>query len=542
MTGSALVRADGPSAAARSRRGRRFATPRRPAMTGTSGVNAWLSSWAHRSAVLPTAAAVLTFVALLPVLLTTFGFLDDYGVLYTKQTDPQPAIDAALVQGRPVAGLLQGAAFAVVDSIDGLVLLRAFSVLCFAAFAAVSVRALRRSGYSGAVALVFVAALLVLPSTHVMSAWAILLMGPAALLLGLLAAVGLASRLDEVLAVRTQPWLALRAAMPAFGLLLAALLAYQPSAMVFWPVFLLLLLAPVRQDWSASKTFIAAITALVIGGAASVGGYAAVKLGVAFVGGDAPRTALTVDLPAKLDYVLRSAAPRVFDPLSLTPRPLVAAGTAFALGLLLLLAPVGPWRRRLLGLGLWVAAGVLSYLPSLATVEDWASARSLSATFVVPVVACALVLQGLLQRIPTTALARGGAAAVLSLAAAAWSVDALQTYWTGPQAEELSRARAQVAPALDARPADVAVLRSDYTQTLAPGFSYDEAGIPSTYASWVPVPLTQLLAREQTGSFLPRVRLVDRADVPDLPARTVVVDYGAVLQPWSGAVVSGGGA
>ena len=56
-------------------------------------------------------------------------------------------------------------------------------------------------------------------------------------------------------------------------------------------------------------------------------------------------------------------------------------------------------------------------------------------------------------------------------------------YFATPGHKELMLARAQVRPSLNTRAA-VAVIRSDYTNTLAPGFSYDEFGIPSTYAVW----------------------------------------------------------
>ena len=97
-------------------------------------------------------------------------------------------------------------------------------------------------------------------------------------------------------------------------------------------------------------------------------------------------------------------------------------------------------------------------------------------------------------------------------------------------------ARAQVRPSLNTRAA-VAVIRSDYTNTLAPGFSYDEFGIPSTYAVWVTVPFTQLLAREVTGRWLRNVELVEQEDVSSLPETTIVVNYGHMLDPLDNPVV-----
>jgi hypothetical protein len=496
----------------------------------------------QRPAALPVLAAVLTVLGLLPVLMQSFGFIDDYSVLYRKQTDPGPTLDAALVQGRPIAGLLQGAAFAVVNDIDGLVLLRGFSVVCLAAFAGLLVRGLVQQGWSRAVSLALAGLGLVLPSTAAMAAWAILLMGPAALLLGLLAALSAGRGLDRVREQGLRSRCAWSALVVPFLLLSGGLLAYQPSAMVFWPIALLILLAPVRRAWTAADQVRGGVALLMVGGAASVAGYLGVKLGVWYVGGDAPRTALVTDVAGKLQYTLTQAAPRVFDPLSLTPRPAVAAATAVLVCALLLAAPWGPAHRRALVLLLWVSAGVLSYLPSLATGENWASARSLAAAFFVPPVALALTAQAFLEtphgRRSGVRVAAALGAGVVVLSSAVFSVWHLHAYWAGPQAQELKLARQALAPeVVELADLDVAVIRSDFTQSLAPGFSYDEAGVPSTYAAWVPVPLTQLIAREETGHWLPSVAAVEREDADLLPPGTVVIDYGAMLDPTSSVPV-----
>lgn len=487
----------------------------------------------------PAVAAFTVVVGLLPVLTTSFGFIDDYSVLYQKLTDPGPTVDAALVQGRPIAGLLQGLAFLGVRDIHGLVWLRLFSVGCLAFAAVVICVGLVGQMWSRSVAFALATAMLVLPSTAAMAAWAILLMGPAALLLGVLAAMTTATLLDLVSGEKLLTADGARAVALPLGLLSLALMAYQPAAMVFWPVSLLILLAPVRRSKPLRHVARGAVVLLVVGTAASAVGYLAVKVGVAYVGGDAPRTALVSDLAEKAHYVTTQALPRVLDPLSLTPRPLVALVTGMALLVLLMTAPLGSAQRRFVFLLLWLAAGVLSYLPSLATGENWASARSLSAAYFVPLVGLALVAQAWresLFRAPTRRLLAAGLAAVAALSSVIFSTHHLQSYWTGPQGEELARARAAIAPAADLmQSADVAVLRSDFTQTLAPGFSFDEGGVPSSYAPWVPVPLTQLIVREETGRWLPSIARRERD--ASLPRGTVVVDFGALLDPTAGAAV-----
>ena len=60
---------------------------------------------------------------------------------------------------------------------------------------------------------------------------------------------------------------------------------------------------------------------------------------------------------------------------------------------------------------------LLSYLPSEVTAENWASARSLVAAFVVPLAALALVVQGL----PLAGRRRGAAGVVAGIVVAGFA-------------------------------------------------------------------------------------------------------------------------
>ena len=481
--------------------------------------------------------AALTAAALSPVWTTSFGFLDDYTALYGFQTDPWPLRDGALLQGRPVVVLLDFGFFSFVHTIGELTLMRAFSVASLAVFAAFAFVLLRRLGFDRFPAWVFAVGMLWLPSTQVMASWAILLMGPLALVFSLLASGSLSRSLDGVLADGAGAILSVRRLLPAIALLSLALCTYQPAAMVYWPLMLLLLLAPARRSWSGRRLLSAAAVVGATGAAACATAYAVLSIGAALVHTQYTRTALVTDIGGKADYLWTTAFPRIFDPWSLTPRPAIAHLTALAFVTFLFLATGGGVGRRLAGLALFLAALPLSYLPSVVTAENWASARSLAAAFVVPLAATTLILQGLPRVNPWGAWIRLACAAAIGVLAFHVGYSRVSDYFAKPQHEELALARAQVRPFLANVRSPIVVVRSDYTNTLAPGFSYDEFGIPSTYAAWVPVSFTEILAHEKTSRWLPNVRLVDRSHLASLPAKTVVVDYGHLLDLPKNAVV-----
>ena len=487
------------------------------------------------------AAAAVTVAALSPVLTTSYGFLDDYLALYGEHTNPGPLREGALLQGRPIALLLDTVFFHFVNTVGDLTIMRVFGVAVLAVFAASAFIVLRSLGYGRFPAWVFAVGMLWLPSTQVMASWAILSMGPVALVLGLLAAASLGRSLDGVLEEGARVRTRLRRLSPPVAFLSLALFSYQSAAMVFWPVMVLVLLAPVRRSWSARRLLAGAVVAGATGAVASAVAYAFVSISAAFVSIPYSRTALVTNIGGKVDYLLHSAAPRIFDPWSLAPRPPSTSLIALSLGVLVLLAVGGGVGRRVTGLGLFVVALPLSYLPSVVTAENWASARSLSGAFIVPLAATAFIVQSLPRVEPWGTWIRAAGAAAIGVLALSAGYDRVNEYFATPQHEELALARAQVSPSLANVRSPIAIVQSDYTNTLAPTFSYDEFGIPSTYASWVPVPFTQILAREETGSWLRSVRLVQRSEVASLPATTVVIDYGHLLDRVRNAVVYRGG-
>jgi hypothetical protein len=486
--------------------------------------------------VIAGAVAITIVVALSPVWTTSFGFLDDYSLLTGWQTDATGTWHLYLIGGRPVDGLIAMGFFSFVHSIDQLVVMRIFNVVCLALASTLGFVALRRLDYQRLAAWTFALGMLWLPSTQVFASWAIQ-DGPAALLLAVIAAMSASHNLDLVLDEGTRWIVRIMRLLPAALLLSTAVCAYQPSAMAFWPVACLLLLAPARRHWPTRKLLAAVVPVGVIGAVSCAVGYLVEKAGNAWVGTSLARGALVTDIGGKVHYLISSAAPRVFDPWTLVVHPHLALATALCLAVLVPLAIGGTVARRLTGLAFVMVALPLSYLPSILTAENWPSARSLSGAYVVPLAAFTLIVQGLPSLGRADAPLRAVAALAIGVVAVHVGYQGVSDYFAKPEHKELALARSQVRPLLAGVTSPVVVVQSDWTETLAPGVSLDEFGLPSTDASWVPVSLTQLLAREVTGRWLPDVKLVQRTDLRLVPRTTLVVDYGHLLDHVDNTVV-----
>jgi hypothetical protein len=471
-----------------------------------------------------------TFLALSPVWTTSFGFLDDYPVLWGQQVAPSQLRDLELLQGRPVSALLHFVAFAGADDVDDLTWVRAAGVACLAFVAAVTYLLMRRLGYGILPSWVMAVGLLWLPSTQVFASWSLLIVGSVTLALALLAAWRFDSAVDVVLDRDRSRRARFVATLAPIGLLTVAMCTYQSPAMFFWPMTLLILLAPRRKGWSAVKLINGALLATAVGAVACVAGYVTLRIGAAWVAAAYSRTDLVTDFSGKVNFLLHSALPRTLDPWALTPRTDVAIATGVFLAVALPVAVQGSFLRRAVALVLGLAALPLSYLPNIIAAENWPSSRSLAAAYVVPLAVAVIVL----DRLPVPS-GRVPRLVVLSVAVAVgthavyFGHHRVSTYFSAPQHRELALARMEVAPALADVRSPVVVVNSDWTQSLAPGVTGDEFGIPSTYAAWVPVGFSQLLAHEETGHWLPNVTSIDRAALGSVPSTTLIVDYGRLL-------------
>lgn len=472
---------------------------------------------ATRITLVCVAIAVATF---LPALTTRYGFSDDYSMLFASFDTPAENARFMLSMGRPLTAAIHYLGFRFIRDIDALVYFRAIGVVGAGLAAAILVRTAERWEYRRAYAWVAGLGLLALPSTVVAVSWAILCQGSLALALGLLAGTLLSRPLDQA----SSPSASRLWALP---ILVAATLLYQPGAMGFWLILVLVLLSPAAARLDQRQWLRLTRDFFIVGGLAGVVGLATQQLGIAWTGYVGTRAHLAGNLAAKATNLLTQAWPRVFDPWSRTTHELAASlGALVVLLGVLFAAQVPPWQRPARA-ALVMAAFPLCYLPSVVSAEDFPAFRTMLGLMPLLPILLAALLEGL-----TTRLGRGpkhlswGAGATL-VAALAWSHVMLRSYVTEPQREELRRARLAVALVPATGPVLLRAARK--SDSLAPDVCFDELGYPSTAITWVPRPFFQLLHREQHGGWREDVTILDgRSPLPSPPA--IVIDFGRMLK------------
>lgn len=498
-----------------------------------------LRSYLSGSGAILLVIAATIFGIFLPVLIVPYAFSDDYPVLSMADglgSSPwlgKSVLDAQAVNGRPFAGLLDSFLFSAAGTIDNLRFVRLVAVLGIVALALLLHWALVRSGIRRTPAALIVVLVCSLPAFQVYSSWTVLAVAPYAALLG-----GGASLL-AVSATDAPRKLVADRMVGAIGMLLAALLIYQPPAMFFWVFLAVALVGAVREPGRALRLV---RTHLGVAAVALLLAYAVVKLGVHAVGTTAPnagRNALTHDLIGKARWFFHWPLYRSLNLFDLTPSPWLASlvATIAAGGVLLLL------RRRaarpLLYAGIAAVLIPLSFLPNLVVAENSPTYRtevSISSLIALYVCLGAIgiwlnVRDWLRRRVSDHALVAAErlalATSVAFVATSAFlAAKNVTTLFVEPQSTELRIVRGQVA-ALPTGVERVAFVQPGYYQGMTQLVISDEFGVPSSAQPWTPEPFVLLILREE-GRLAPDTPhpIVDvlPSDTTTFPKNEPVVD------------------
>jgi hypothetical protein len=493
---------------------------------------------ARRSApvwIAPSVIVVAAVAAYLPVVVVPYAFEDDYWILgATHGLGGANVWKSTSADGRPILGLLLTGVFSLVSDIDSLRLVRLISVVGIGLLGVALYAALRKAGTGRWLATAIALSLVVLPSFQVYVSWAVLFAAPYA---GVLA--GLAWVCSSSTSGVDRRGFVVRVVLAA-ALLFIALLTYQPAAMLFWVFAAIDLLSPNARLSESAKKF---VVGLVIAGAALVAAYAVVKVGAQHYGAPGGgRTALTHDLLGKLRWFWDQPLLNALNPFDLVPSWTIAGVTigVATVGIVLLHA-----RRRWAALGFLGIAVVLvplSYLPNLVVVEDWASYRSIGALSALLMLYGWFGLWGIARvvtaghdksrsRLPARSVA-GAVAAALVITGLVLAARNVTTLFAKPESLEHQMLRSALASHDVARVRRVVFIKPNWSQGAAPLVRYDEFGLPSAFAPWVPDPAVKLVLREQGGTQNPAVEVLawDQAARVPRGSRVTVVDMRKLRQ------------
>jgi hypothetical protein len=491
-----------------------------------------LNAYASGSGAILLAIGVAVFGMFLPTVIVPYAFSDDYPILSMAAglgSSPwlgKNVVNAATVNGRPLAGLLDDFFFAAAGTIDNLRFIRLVAIVAIVAVALLLHFTLVRSGIGRIPAALIVVLVCSLPAFQVYSSWTVLVVAPFSALLG-----GGASLLARA-AVDGPSHYVVDRVLGATAMLLAALLIYQPPAMFYW-VFLAVAVFGVLREPRRALRIVG--MHLGIAAVALALGFLVVKLGVHLVGKTAPnagRNSLTHDVVGKLRWFAELPLYRSLNLFDLTPSLWFAVLVAtVATGGILLLLRCQRARQPLLFVGIAAVLIPLSFLPNLVVGENSPTYRtevSLSALialyFCLGVCGILLTVRDWLKpRVSRWTLTAAGrvalAMSVAFVAASAFLASKNVTMlFVEPQRAELQLLRSQVA-ALPVGVTRVAFVQTGVDQGMAKLVLDDEYGVPSTAQPWTLEPSLLLILREE-GRLPPQGQ---RPTVDALPPYTATV-------------------
>lgn len=468
--------------------------------------------------------AVWAVVAVLysSTLAMRFGLYDDY-----RNAGADDLLRFDVGDGRPLAALVHATVFHHADRFSEFVWVRAVTIGLLGLCAALLNTLLRRAGLPamGAAAVAVCAAATV--STQIIASWGVtLVVAPIAMLLG---ATGAAVTWQGLRLHR------LRATLAGGLLFVAALCFYQPAAMAFWVV---VFVAQACEDLAIAERVRRTLRLGLVAGVSLVVYLVIWKLGAALTDRPGARGELSSDPAAKLDWFWNAALRRAFHPFSLSGD---GSGWLAVILAVVTMVGIGLFRRgnpidRVAAVAACAGCFPLAYLPNLGTAESWASARSLAVLMPMAVVAGGIALFGLagalerlLQPQGGTAVSRVGAAfvAAMTIPVLLRAQSNVMRYLVVPNAIELAAFEDAVREATTGEPAEVVLVPAEWTDTIAPGVSFDEFGYPATAATWALEPMARSAVADVGfgGTF----RVINRSDLPTVPADAVVVDARVVL-------------
>lgn len=431
-----------------------------------------MRDWQHRPIALATVAAGITTIYA-PSCVADFGFKDDYEVLWEAQRGWGYYFRLVTASGRPLNGLLTEPLFHVADSISDLRWIRALGVLGVVATAWALMAAGRRAGYglwsSAGIALLVAA----MPSTMILTTWAVGAWQVIAL------AVGVSAGIAASYHGRGH-------GLTAVALIAMSLSVYQPSALAAVPVFIFIVIGrlPEPARWCRASALAAIGTALYSATTAALTMWFDIK--------PSDRANLPSSWSRKLWWFTTDALPASLDPLD---RQLGLGATMLTASVLL----TGVWsalssERTATKLRL-VAGLIVGWIITLGWVlvvdPDVMTHRIRLANHVMFVLVAATAVKGIGRAAsPRIVGAISLAGVLLVVGSAVWR---LNRFVVEPRITEQDLVAGIVAEA-DMRGKHVALRIADAGDTLAPSSTNREYGFMSSAESVYAVALVRLLA------------------------------------------------
>lgn len=506
---------------------------------------------------------LVLFILFLLLLLTyasviwlPYGLLDDYSFLYREIIGDNTTIKQTISAGRPLTGLLLRISFSNVSSIGGLSYIRTTTILGIIVLSWLFYRACEKKTWNKEQSASIAYILCTMPSLQVFASWSQYFVAPLAAIASGLAAHTM-ERVVDLGICRKNITLIIKPLL----LVIIAITLYQPAAMVFWAFAAIFVFKP-------SSTITATIRRLSWYGLLLASGlafdYIVWQLGMAFlypISGD--RANLTHDMVSKIKWFIEYP---ITNALNFGNIENVSAWIALLTGVLIIFGLLFYFRGSLVNrlgmLGMSMSLIPLSYTPNLLIAENWSSYRTQFGLTSLLVIYSFFALHGLWYNIPSinilkiskqylirispklldpaakkkTQLLSGNVKphllnivfvtlATISGLLASRNVTA---YFAYPQALEIAYIKSQLMNADLSHIDSIYVIRSKWSDSVAPIVHYDEYGFPSSTPSWHVDKMIYLLLREtdRKQSNIPITVIDPSQDIDRLkiPRHSLVID------------------
>ena len=474
-----------------------------------------ISSWPKPLLFLP-----VMFAAYSPVLFVPFAYRDDYVVLYDAlRHRMKPMAEMTMGFGRPVEAVFNWLAFGAMHGVSDLAYLRAISIAGIAALGFAFYQTLRSTRLPPAATIGASLLIGLMPPFQVYAAWAVLVSSPWSALMA-----GIAFRLVDHSQPGSRAWW--RAA-GACVLLIASIMIYQPTAMMFW-VFAASVWLTAPQFPESGRIVRSGVTM----GVALLADYGLVT-GIQYAYGIVlPRDSLVGNIPEKMEWFFGHALRDALNLPLIFPETWVAwAVAAFIVSGLLLYFP-GRWRDRAIRTALATVLVPLSYLPNLLARENSASYRTQSALTGLVLLYAVIALVGWLQTVRKSQLLPI-CATVGVVGCAAIAAQNVLVEFALPQSLEYHLLAYAIRPSelVDGNP--IYFILSQWPEDQLAPVTRREYGAPSSSEVWEPPAMAWLILHARnSGPATPTPSRI-LAGLAPAPKGYSVIDLRSVLHDWT---------
>ena len=334
----------------------------------------------------------IVFLTYSVVLFNTFGVLDDWYFLHNGITGQAGTVPLLIGAGRPINAIILNIGFAAAGSIEGLAHLRLIAIIGISFLGFFLYKFSRAQSIDFATSLLIAIGVVLLPSFHVYASWAQHFTTPFAGVLALLSAYILMP------GCRIRDRSRVLAVIFSATVLVISLLIYQPLAMLFWTGVFISLVATFdfENKWNLSRlldVFISFSIAMIVA-------FIVFKAGQFQYPSDSSRYGLVTDIYEKLTWFISEPLANSIS-LYAVPRSSTVGRLILAIFLIIFLF-LGVLRgiKFAAKLALMVVFSLmLSYIPNLATAENWGSYRSIGALAASLYVSFLLIVRFLVKNI-----------------------------------------------------------------------------------------------------------------------------------------------